>query len=187
MTAFWVRGRGGRGACKAGCAVWAALIVATALAVLATAPAVPAFADEPVVVPLDQARLMKFPDRAATVIVGNPLIADLTIQPGGIAVITGKGLGATNFIVMDREGAVLLEKTIEVTGPRSERVVMVFRGPTRQSYSCTPDCAPRITLGDTSKDDIDKDSQLNIDYFNRVLNATVTRNTQAMAIGSGAR
>jgi hypothetical protein len=176
MTAFWVRGRGGR---KAVCAVWAGLVLA--------AIAAPAFADEPVVVPLDQARLMKFPDRAATVIVGNPLIADLTIQPGGIAVITGKGFGSTNFIVMDHGGAVLLEKRIEVTGPQPDRVVMVFRGPTRQSYSCTPDCAPRITLGDTSKDDIDKDSQLNIDYFNRRLNDTVTRNNQAMAIGSGGR
>jgi hypothetical protein len=176
MTAFWMRGRGGRGAV---CAVWAALVL--------TAMAVPAFADEPVVVTIDQARLLKVPDRAATVVIGNPLIADLSIQPGGIAVITGKGYGATNFIVMDRNGAVLLEKTVEVTGPQSEKVVMVFRGPTRQSYSCTPDCSPRITLGDTSKDDVDKDTQLNIDYFGRVLAATMVRNNQAMAIGSGSR
>jgi hypothetical protein len=181
MTAFWVRGRAPWRDRKAARAVWAAA------ALLLSVIAAPAFADEPFIVPLDQARLMKFPDRAATVVVGNPLIADLTIQPGGIAVITGKGFGSTNFIVMDRGGAVLLEKTVEVTGPKSEPVVMVFRGPTRQSYSCTPDCSPRITLGDTSKDDADKESQLNVDYFNRTLNATMTRNAQAMAIGSGSR
>ncbi len=53
---------------------------------------------------------MKLPDRAATVVIGNPLIADLAIQPGGIAVVTGKGYGGTNVIVMDRAGVVLTEK-----------------------------------------------------------------------------
>ena len=37
--------------------------------------------------------------------IGNPLIADLSIQPGGLAVITGKGYGATNFIVTGPETA----------------------------------------------------------------------------------
>ena len=45
---------------------------------------------------LDEARIMKLPDRATTVVIGNPLIADLSIQPGGLAVITGKCYGATN-------------------------------------------------------------------------------------------
>ena len=45
---------------------------------------------------------MQLPERASTIVVGNPLIADLTIQPGGLAVITGKGYGATNFVVLDR-------------------------------------------------------------------------------------
>ena len=90
---------------------------------------------------------MQLPDRAATVVVGNPLIADLSIQPGGLAVITGKGYGATNFIVLDRHGAVLTEKTIEVTGP-SDKTVVVYRGTDRETYSCTPDCSRRITLGD---------------------------------------
>ena len=70
---------------------------------------------------------MKLPERAATLVIGNPLIADISIQPGGIAVITGKGYGATNVIVMDRSGAVLMEKTVEVKGP-TDRIVFVYRG-----------------------------------------------------------
>ena len=116
--------------------------------------------------------------------IGDPLIADLSIQPGGLAVVTGKGYGATNVVVMDKTSAVLLEKTIEVKGP-DDPIVVVYRGVTRQTYSCTPDCSPRVTLGDTSKEDIDKDSGLPVDYFNKMLNQGVTRNTQALAAGAG--
>ncbi len=144
----------------------------------------PAAAAEPIVVLLDQATIMHLPDRATTVVVGNPLIADLSIQPGGLTVITGKGYGATNFIVMDHSGAVLMEKTVEVKGP-SDPIVMVFRGPTRQTYSCTPECSPRITLGDTGKDDFDtKDTQLYSDYFAKTIAQAATRNTQAAGAGA---
>jgi hypothetical protein len=131
----------------------------------------PAAAAEPIVVLLDQARILQLPDRAATVVVGNPLIADLSIQPGGLAVITGKGYGATNFIVMDRSGAVLLEKTVEVQGP-NDKIVVVYRGVDRETYSCTPICSPRITLGDDS------------DYFTKVLTEASTRNAQASGAGA---
>ena len=83
--------------------------------------ATPAIADEPIAVRLDQAAVLKLPERAATVVIGNPLIADVSIQPGGIAVVTGKGYGATNVIAMDHSGAVMMEKIVEVRklmGPR---------------------------------------------------------------------
>lgn len=95
---------------------------------------------------LDQARLVKMPDRVATVVIGNPMIADAAVQSGGWMVITGKGYGTTNIIALDRSGAILLEKTVEVQGPRD--VVVVYRGGERNTYSCTPYCEPRLTLGD---------------------------------------
>ncbi len=144
---------------------------------------VPAAAAEPIDVALDQATVLQLPDRAKTVVVGNPLIADLSIQPGGLAVITGKGYGSTNFIALDRNGAVLMEKTVEVKGP-SDPTVVVYRGPTRQTYSCTPDCSPRITLGDTGKDDFDLTTQLYSDFFARTLKQASDRNTQATAAGA---
>ena len=171
MTALCVRGRAGRLALHW---LWAALLFSPLLS--------RAVADEPIVVSLDQASIMKLPERAATVVIGNPLIADLAIQPGGIAVITGKSYGETNFIVMDRTGAVLTEKLVEVTAPTGPTVV-VYRGYTRQTYSCTPECSPRITLGDTSKEDLDKETGLPNDYFNRTLSQSVSRSTQAMGAG----
>lgn len=130
----------------------------------------PAFAVETIAVALDQARVMKLPERAATVVIGNPLIADVSIQPGNLGVITGKAYGATNIIVLDHDGAVLTELTIDVEGPRDNTVV-VYRGATRETYSCTPLCSPRITLGDDET------------FFNRAINDAKTRNTQALAAG----
>ena len=117
---------------------------------------------------LDQAKLVKLPDRIATIVIGNPLIADASVQAGGLMVITGKGYGRTNLIALDRAGAVLLEKTVEVRGPRAG-IVVVYRGVERESYSCTPYCDRRITLGDSPP------------YFDATIAQSGTRSGQAQA------
>jgi Flp pilus assembly secretin CpaC len=102
---------------------------------------------ETIAVNVDQAKLVKLPTRVATIVVGNPLIADVTLQNGGIVVVTGKGYGATNFIAMDRSGEVLVDRVIQVEGP-TDQLVTVYRGIDRESYSCMPICQRRVTLGD---------------------------------------
>lgn len=119
---------------------------------------------------LDEAKLIKLPERVATIVVGNPLIADASLQPGGLAVLTGKGYGATNFIALDRKGNALLEKTIQVQGAKN--VVTVFKGVNRETYSCAPTCQPVIAPGDVQQ------------FFNQNLVQTTTRSTQATSISS---
>lgn len=123
----------------------------------------------PLMVILDQARLVKLPERAVTVVVGNPLIADVSLQTGGLMVITGKGYGLTNIVALDRSGATLMEKNVVVRGPGYEAVV-VYRGVDKETYSCTPECGPRITLGDFPA------------HFNSTLAQTTVRNSQAQGI-----
>ncbi len=115
---------------------------------LAADPVPVGSAREPVVVHLDQAKLLKLPERTATLVIGNPLIADAVVQPGGVVVITAKSYGATNLVALDRSGTMLMEQTIQVVGP-SDTVVVVYRGIDRETYSCAPNCERRITLGDT--------------------------------------
>ncbi len=98
-----------------------------------------------------QAQIMKLPDKVATIVIGNPLIADATLQTGGILVVTGKGYGSTNLLALDRGGKIVMDTTIEVVGAAGANLVVVYKGVARESYSCTPECAPRITLGDDSK------------------------------------
>jgi hypothetical protein len=113
------------------------------------APAASMAAPDPdkIAVSVDQAKLVRLPTGIATVVVGNPLIADVTLQNGGIVVVTGKGYGATNFIAMDRAGQVLVDRQIQVEGP-SDQLVTVYRGASRETYSCLPICQRRVTLGD---------------------------------------
>jgi hypothetical protein len=99
---------------------------------------------------IDQAKLIRLPERAATIVIGNPLVADITLQPGGVIIVTGKSYGATNFVAMDRNGEVLLDRIILVESP-ADRIVTVYRGIERESYSCMPVCQPRITLGDSER------------------------------------
>ena len=79
--------------------------------------------------------------------VGNPLIADVTLQTGGIVVVTGKGYGATNFIAMDRTGQVLVDRVIQVEGP-TDQLVTVYRGVERETdtvVSCVASAPRRCT------------------------------------------
>jgi Pilus formation protein N terminal region len=125
-------------------------------------------------VALDEAKLLRLPDKVATIVIGNPMIADVSLQPGGLLVITGKGFGLTNLVALDRSGAVLLEKSIEVEGPRGELVVL-YRGIERETYSCTPICERRITLGDSNV------------YFDAVIGQAGSRNGYAQGAAPAAK
>ncbi|MGA7998397.1 MAG: pilus assembly protein N-terminal domain-containing protein [Bradyrhizobium sp.] len=119
-----------------------------------------------IAVNVDQAKLVKLPNRVATIVVGNPLIADVTMQTGGILVVTGKGYGATNFIAMDRAGEILVDRVIQVEGP-TDQLITIYRGIDRESYSCMPVCQRRATLGDGDA------------YFKSVMDQAGTLSSQA--------
>ncbi|MGV7032560.1 pilus assembly protein N-terminal domain-containing protein [Methylobacterium symbioticum] len=128
-----------------------------ASAALHAGPGLAAEAALPVVsVSVDNAKVMRLPEKTQTVIVGNPLIADVTLQKNGVLVLTGKSFGATNLIALDAAGAMIAETMIRVEASQAS-VVTVQRGPSeRNSYSCTPVCQPSVQLGDTA------------DYFGQV-------------------
>jgi Flp pilus assembly secretin CpaC len=127
-----------------------------------------------IAVNVDQAKLVKLPTRVSTIVVGNPLIADVTLQTGGILVVTGKGYGATNFIAMDRSGEILVDRVIQVEGP-TDQLVTVYRGVERESYSCMPVCQRRITLGDGEN------------YFKSAMDQAGSLNSQATGNAASAK
>jgi hypothetical protein len=124
-----------------------ALVSLATATLLCPAAALAEVSDDTIAVAVDQARLVKLPARVATIVVGNPLIADVALQAGGVIVVTGKGYGATNFIAMDRSGEVLVDRLIQVEGP-TDQLITVYRGVDRNTYSCMPICQRRVTLGD---------------------------------------
>jgi len=130
---------------------WSAWALMGAATFLMPIVAAPAQAADVIKVELDRAAITRLPPHVATIVLGNPLIADVTVQPGGFLVVTGKGYGATNMIALDRTGAVLSEHNIEVVGANASNIVVVYRGVNRESYSCAPQCERRITLGDSAE------------------------------------
>ncbi|MBI3702695.1 MAG: pilus assembly protein N-terminal domain-containing protein [Rhizobiales bacterium] len=123
---------------------------------------------ENLTVNVDEARILKLPARVATIVIGNPLIADATLQSGGVLVVTGKGFGATNLLALDRSGKVVMDQMVQVLGASTGGdLVIVYKGVERESYSCAPDCERRLTLGDSPA------------YFTSILTQSGTRATQA--------
>lgn len=143
------------------------LVVASAVALFAMLAA--RASAEVFNVNVDQAHIMRLPDKVATIVIGNPLIADASLQSGGILVVTGKSFGSTNMLALDRAGKIILDTTIQVLGPSGGNLVVVYKGVARESYSCTPECSPRITLGDDQK------------FFSETMTQSGSRNSQAQA------
>ena len=150
------------------------LLAAMAGVMLATLLAGTAAKADTVTVSVDEARIMKLPENVATIVIGNPLIADATLQNGGILVLTGKGFGSTNMLALNRSGKIVLDTTVQVTGPGSADLVVVYKGVERESYSCAPECEKRLTLGDS------------MNYFGNVLGQSGARIGGGGGSGGGA-
>lgn len=120
-------------------------------AILAVATVAAAFwsqaAHAEIQVLLDQAKIIRLPHGMATIVIGNPSIADVTVQKSGIAVITGKTYGVTNFIVLDAKGEIVSEEQV-VVQPADKSIVTVQRGVDRELLACTPLCERTVKLGD---------------------------------------
>jgi hypothetical protein len=64
-----------------------------------------------------------------------------------------------------------MERSIVVRGPEANTIA-VFRGVERETYSCTPNCERRITLGDS------------VGYFTATAAQADARNNQASMAGT---
>lgn len=100
-----------------------------------------------VLVNVNMARVLRINAPAATIIIGNPGIADVTIQDPQTLVLTGKSYGQTNLIVLDAQGNPVADTLIDVIETHAETVT-VFMGQSRMTLACDPVCQPTVTLGD---------------------------------------
>jgi Flp pilus assembly secretin CpaC len=99
-------------------------------------------------VPIDQARILRIPRQAGSVIIGNPSIADITIHDARTLVMTGRSYGITNLVVLDTAGEVMLDDSVVVSAAE-DHSLRVYRQGSRQTFSCAPTCEPKVAIGDT--------------------------------------
>lgn len=118
------------------------LVFAAALAALAG----PAVAASDVVIQADQAKIISVSGQPGTVVVGNPSIADVTVQ-GDKVILMGRNYGVTNLIILDREGNQLaaLDITVQIT---DKNAVHLYKAGRRMSLACAPTCEQTLQVGD---------------------------------------
>lgn len=121
-----------------------ALAIAATIVLPATAGAA---TNEPITVKANMARILRISAPAATVIIGNPGVADVTIQDPQTLVLTGKSFGETNLIVLDSAGNPVADTMVSVIQANSDTIT-VYMGTARTTLSCQPVCQPTVTLGD---------------------------------------
>lgn len=134
-------------------------LATTMLAGAAALCTMPARAADDLIVKYDQSQLLRLPRPASEIIIGNPAIADISVQSGNLLVITGKSFGITNIIALDADRNVIQDQRVLVKRDEG-KVVNLQRGTDRQSYNCTPQCNPSIVIGDEQK------------YFEAIRNAS---------------
>lgn len=88
---------------------------------------------------MNQAKIVKLSRAADTIVIGNPAIADAAVQDGTTIVLTGKGFGVTNLVVLDETGAPIVDEQVTVTRQTTSSV-RIYRRANLQTLSCTPYC-----------------------------------------------
>jgi hypothetical protein len=122
-------------------------VIAALLVFGASKPAAAQNAGPDVTVLIDQASLLRLERPAAEIIVGNPSIADVSVQSGKVLVLTGKSYGQTNLMVMDADGRVMINRKLIVQDPRVGYVTL-YRGSARITLDCAPHCTTPLVIGD---------------------------------------
>jgi Flp pilus assembly secretin CpaC len=122
------------------------LFASCLLALGLTALSPVAMAGEPITVYTDHSRVLSVSRPPATIIIGNPSIADVTIQ-GNQVLLHARSFGETNIIILDEQGSQLAdyEVTVQLGGNNN---VAVFKAGYRYSYVCAPDCESTLHVGD---------------------------------------
>jgi Flp pilus assembly secretin CpaC len=98
---------------------------------------------------LDEVHTLTFRSPVATVYVGNPTIADITMVDSRHAFVQGKGYGRTNIVALNQNGNQVFGTFVNVVGADHGDTVVLNRGAQRVTYSCTERrCEPTPMPGD---------------------------------------
>ena len=101
--------------------------------------AMPARAGTGIEVTMNQAKIVKLSRTADTVVIGNQAIADASVQDASTIVLTGKGFGVTNLVVLDQDGSPIIDEQVTVVRQAASSV-RIYRRAEVQTMSCTPYC-----------------------------------------------
>src|SRR5690606_10273500 len=94
---------------------------------------------EGIEVVMNQAKILQLARPADPVVVGTPEIADVAVQDSTTIVLTGKGFGVTNLVILDIDGQPVVDRQVTVSR-QTVNSVRIYRRAEIQTLSCTPYC-----------------------------------------------
>jgi len=136
-------------------------------------------------VDLNKTEIVRLPENAGAVVIGNPAIADVTVHSANTLFVVGRGYGETNLVVLNSTGNTIMNANIQVINQRPRHGVRLFNGKQRESYSCAPYCLPSPILGDTP-DFVNQNSGESEEINNNVSTALPTSPISAITNSSSA-
>lgn len=110
-------------------------LLVAALALCANAGAALASGPGAMTVDLNESRRVMLAGAAATVVVGDPSVADVAMVDSHSVIVIGRGYGSTQLIVTDRNGHALLASQVTVVSPNNGRVTLT-RGLESTEFNC---------------------------------------------------
>lgn len=99
---------------------------------------------------MDQVRPYTLETPAQSIVVGNPGIADVTVQDNKNLLLFGKAPGMTNMYIFNEEGEAVTNLIIRVRA-QSAGMLTFYRGSARTTYNCTSNCEATVTVGDSTE------------------------------------
>lgn len=110
-------------------------------------------ADAPLVVIQDKVQLLRLVAPAHRVIVGNPAIADVTVEQPGLIYVFGKMPGETSLTILGTDDQEIVSRSVVVTSA-ADRAVTVHlpgsQGPITRQYSCVGERCAKLAASDSA-------------------------------------
>lgn len=104
-------------------------------------------------VEMNQTKALHLTRPVSTIMVGNPAIADVSVEGSKLVYVMGRSFGTTSLVATDSDGNAILDLNVSVTAQDASTVTLT-RGTGQLSYNCTPRCERVPAVGD-SPDDFD--------------------------------
>lgn len=145
-------------------------------------------AGTPLTVLVDRSQLMMLSADPGTVVVGNPSMADVSLN-GRQLFINGHSVGETNLMVFGQNGEKIADFDVTIT-QFGENAMTVFTGSSagtaRLSYVCAPICQRSMIVGDSALTSLISDNQSKMNFAQGVSSTNLATSTAATTQPSAA-
>lgn len=112
-----------------------------------------------IVIDIDFMEGLKFKSPASQIVLGNPVIADITVRDDKFIFISGKSPGKTNMLVYGRDGELSEKYLLIVRDPNA--YLTVFHGAGNKAhFGCEPLCQRVLRIEDKGQEAEDQRSKI---------------------------